>query len=80
MTTDTSPAQSMGSRMMTFTPSQEEFKNFSRYIAYMESQGAHKAGMAKVRLICCYYDTVCCLIISSLMYNVWYRLYCLGLG
>ncbi|XP_036970375.1 lysine-specific demethylase 4A [Acanthopagrus latus] len=48
MTTDTSPAQSMGSRMMTFTPSQEEFKNFSRYIAYMESQGAHKAGMAKV--------------------------------
>ncbi|KAM8746225.1 lysine-specific demethylase 4A isoform 2-T2 [Acanthopagrus schlegelii] len=48
MTTDTSPAQSMGSRMMTFTPSQEEFKDFSRYIAYMESQGAHKAGMAKV--------------------------------
>lgn len=33
---------------MTFTPSKEEFKDFSRYIAYMESQGAHKAGMAKV--------------------------------
>lgn len=47
MTTDT-PAQSMGSRIMTFTPSKEEFKDFSRYIAYMESQGAHKAGMAKV--------------------------------
>ncbi|KAM7410686.1 hypothetical protein PAMA_001903 [Pampus argenteus] len=47
MTTDT-PAQSVGSRIMTFTPSKEEFKDFSRYIAYMESQGAHKAGMAKV--------------------------------
>uniref|UniRef100_A0A673CKV9 [histone H3]-trimethyl-L-lysine(9) demethylase n=1 Tax=Sphaeramia orbicularis TaxID=375764 RepID=A0A673CKV9_9TELE len=38
----------MASRIMTFTPSKEEFKDFSRYIAYMESQGAHKAGMAKV--------------------------------
>ncbi|XP_029285098.1 lysine-specific demethylase 4A isoform X1 [Cottoperca gobio] len=47
MTTD-KPAQSVGSRIMTFTPSKEEFKDFSRYIAYMESQGAHKAGMAKV--------------------------------
>uniref|UniRef100_A0A3B4V6D7 [histone H3]-trimethyl-L-lysine(9) demethylase n=1 Tax=Seriola dumerili TaxID=41447 RepID=A0A3B4V6D7_SERDU len=47
MTTDT-PAQSIPSRIMTFTPSKEEFKDFSRYIAYMESQGAHKAGMAKV--------------------------------
>lgn len=47
MTTDT-PAQSVGSRIMTFTPSKKEFKDFSRYIAYMESQGAHQAGMAKV--------------------------------
>ncbi|XP_074492981.1 lysine-specific demethylase 4A isoform X3 [Sebastes fasciatus] len=47
MTTDT-PAQSVGSRIMTFTPSKKDFKDFSRYIAYMESQGAHKAGMAKV--------------------------------
>ncbi|XP_031733683.1 lysine-specific demethylase 4A isoform X2 [Anarrhichthys ocellatus] len=47
MTTDT-PAPSVGSRIMTFNPSKEEFKDFSRYIAYMESQGAHKAGMAKV--------------------------------
>lgn len=50
MTTDT-PTQSMGSRIMTFTPSKEEFKDFSRYIAYIESQGAHKAGMAKVSSI-----------------------------
>lgn len=35
--------------IMTFYPTVEEFKNFSRYIAYMESQGAHKAGLAKVR-------------------------------
>lgn len=35
--------------IMTFYPTVEEFKNFNRYIAYMESQGAHKAGLAKVR-------------------------------
>ncbi|TRY85253.1 hypothetical protein DNTS_003557 [Danionella cerebrum] len=34
--------------IMTFYPTVEEFKNFSRYIAYMESQGAHKAGLAKI--------------------------------
>uniref|UniRef100_A0A8C5BYU0 [histone H3]-trimethyl-L-lysine(9) demethylase n=1 Tax=Gadus morhua TaxID=8049 RepID=A0A8C5BYU0_GADMO len=40
------PLHSRG--IMTFSPSKEEFKYFSRYIAYMESQGAHKAGMARV--------------------------------
>uniref|UniRef100_A0A8C5BZ12 [histone H3]-trimethyl-L-lysine(9) demethylase n=1 Tax=Gadus morhua TaxID=8049 RepID=A0A8C5BZ12_GADMO len=40
--------QTDGSGIMTFSPSKEEFKYFSRYIAYMESQGAHKAGMARV--------------------------------
>uniref|UniRef100_A0A673XFX6 [histone H3]-trimethyl-L-lysine(9) demethylase n=1 Tax=Salmo trutta TaxID=8032 RepID=A0A673XFX6_SALTR len=40
--------QTPGSKIMTFHPSMEEFKDFSRYIAYMESQGAHRAGMAKV--------------------------------
>uniref|UniRef100_A0A8C2IGX1 [histone H3]-trimethyl-L-lysine(9) demethylase n=1 Tax=Cyprinus carpio TaxID=7962 RepID=A0A8C2IGX1_CYPCA len=34
--------------IMTFYPTIEEFKNFSRYIAYIESQGAHKAGLAKI--------------------------------
>uniref|UniRef100_A0A672RCA4 [histone H3]-trimethyl-L-lysine(9) demethylase n=1 Tax=Sinocyclocheilus grahami TaxID=75366 RepID=A0A672RCA4_SINGR len=34
--------------IMTFYPTIEEFKNFNRYIAYMESQGAHKAGLAKI--------------------------------
>ncbi|XP_056149050.1 lysine-specific demethylase 4A [Lampris incognitus] len=34
--------------IMTFYPTVEEFKNFTCYIAYMESQGAHKAGLAKI--------------------------------
>lgn len=42
-------SQNHGSKgIMTFYPTMEEFKNFSRYIAYIESQGAHKAGLAKV--------------------------------
>ncbi|XP_068147962.1 probable lysine-specific demethylase 4B isoform X6 [Drosophila tropicalis] len=35
-------------RIMVFRPTWEEFKDFPKYIAYMESQGAHKAGLAKV--------------------------------
>uniref|UniRef100_A0A3Q0STX4 [histone H3]-trimethyl-L-lysine(9) demethylase n=1 Tax=Amphilophus citrinellus TaxID=61819 RepID=A0A3Q0STX4_AMPCI len=34
--------------IMTFYPTAEEFKNFRRYVAYMESKGAHKAGLAKI--------------------------------
>ncbi|XP_054482589.1 lysine-specific demethylase 4A-like isoform X2 [Anoplopoma fimbria] len=42
-------SQNNGSKgIMTFYPTTEEFKNFSRYIAYVESQGAHKAGLAKI--------------------------------
>ncbi|KAM4641068.1 lysine-specific demethylase 4A [Discoglossus pictus] len=37
-----------GSRIMTFYPTMEEFRNFKRYVAYIESQGAHRAGLAKV--------------------------------
>ncbi|XP_056270971.1 lysine-specific demethylase 4B-like [Pseudoliparis swirei] len=33
---------------MTFRPSMEEFKDFAKYIVYMETQGAHRAGLAKV--------------------------------
>ncbi|KAI1883317.1 hypothetical protein AGOR_G00243950 [Albula goreensis] len=44
-----SGSQNPGSRsIMTFYPTREEFKNFSRYIAYIESQGAHRAGLAKI--------------------------------
>ena len=35
-------------KIMTFRPTMEEFKDFAKYIKYMESQGAHKAGLAKV--------------------------------
>lgn len=33
---------------MTFRPTMDEFKDFIKYVDYMESQGAHKAGIAKV--------------------------------
>uniref|UniRef100_A0A8C5DI82 Lysine-specific demethylase 4B n=1 Tax=Gouania willdenowi TaxID=441366 RepID=A0A8C5DI82_GOUWI len=36
------------SLIMTFRPTMEEFKDFAKYIVYMESQGAHRAGLAKV--------------------------------
>lgn len=35
-------------KIMVFRPTYEEFKDFKKYIDYMESQGAHKAGLAKV--------------------------------
>ncbi|TRZ03335.1 hypothetical protein DNTS_027492 [Danionella cerebrum] len=35
-------------KIMTFRPTMEEFKDFGKYIAYIESQGAHRAGLAKV--------------------------------
>uniref|UniRef100_A0A672YT35 [histone H3]-trimethyl-L-lysine(9) demethylase n=1 Tax=Sphaeramia orbicularis TaxID=375764 RepID=A0A672YT35_9TELE len=42
-------SQNHGSKgIMTFYPTAEEFKNFTRYVAYIESQGAHKAGLAKI--------------------------------
>ena len=34
---------------MVFRPTMEEFQDFSKYVVYMESQGAHKAGLAKVK-------------------------------
>uniref|UniRef100_A0A669DPU0 [histone H3]-trimethyl-L-lysine(9) demethylase n=1 Tax=Oreochromis niloticus TaxID=8128 RepID=A0A669DPU0_ORENI len=35
-------------KIMTFRPTMEEFKDFNKYLVYMESQGAHRAGLAKV--------------------------------
>ena len=35
-------------QIMVFRPTMEEFKDFNKYVLYMESQGAHKAGLAKV--------------------------------
>lgn len=34
--------------IMVFRPSWDEFKDFAKYVEYMESKGAHKAGIAKV--------------------------------
>lgn len=38
-------------KIMTFRPSMEEFREFNKYLAYMESKGAHRAGLAKVILL-----------------------------
>ncbi len=37
-------------KIMTFRPTMEEFKDFGKYIAYIEAQGAHRAGLAKVHV------------------------------
>ncbi|XP_014742627.1 PREDICTED: lysine-specific demethylase 4B [Sturnus vulgaris] len=39
--------QNPGCKIMTFRPSLDEFRDFGKFIAYMESQGAHRAGLAK---------------------------------
>ncbi|KAJ6633450.1 putative lysine-specific demethylase 4B [Pseudolycoriella hygida] len=45
--TSTSPSSTIP-RIMVFRPTWSEFQNFNAYIEYIESQGAHKAGLAKV--------------------------------
>uniref|UniRef100_A0A452TMI7 JmjN domain-containing protein n=1 Tax=Ursus maritimus TaxID=29073 RepID=A0A452TMI7_URSMA len=40
--------QNSSCTIMIFHPTKEEFSDFDKYIAYMESQGAHRAGLAKV--------------------------------
>lgn len=44
-------AKNPSCKIMTFRPTMEEFKDFAKYIVYMESQGAHRAGLAKVRAL-----------------------------
>lgn len=64
-------SQNHGSKgIMTFYPTVEEFKNFTRYIAYVESQGAHKAGLAKVST-----DVLFPQAIFSAIRVLWHRLY-----
>lgn len=35
-------------KIMVFRPTLEEMKDFSKYLEYMESKGAHHGGLAKV--------------------------------
>ncbi|XP_055280203.1 lysine-specific demethylase 4D-like [Moschus berezovskii] len=42
------PAQNPSCKIMTFHPTMEEYADFNKYIAYIESQGAHRAGLAKI--------------------------------
>lgn len=35
-------------KIQVFRPTWEEFKDFPKYVEYIESQGAHRAGLAKV--------------------------------
>lgn len=37
-----------GLGIQVFRPTMEEFRDFPKYIEYIESCGAHKAGLAKV--------------------------------
>ena len=48
----TSAGRSAMPQIMVFRPTMEEFKDFSRYIEYIESCGAHRAGLVKV---CCHF-------------------------
>jgi jumonji domain-containing protein 2 len=34
--------------IMVFTPTMEEFRNFPSFVSYMEAQGAHDRGIAKI--------------------------------
>lgn len=43
-------AKNPSCKIMTFRPTMEEFRDFASYIVYMESQGAHRAGLAKVKM------------------------------
>ena len=35
-------------KIMTFRPTMDEFKDFNRYIEYIEDNGGHRAGICKV--------------------------------
>nr|XP_045002020.1 lysine-specific demethylase 4D-like [Jaculus jaculus] len=45
---ESASSQNPSGSIMVFRPTMEEFSDFNKYIAYMESQGAHRAGLAKV--------------------------------
>lgn len=42
-------SQSQIPKIQVFRPTWEEFRHFDKYVEWMETKGAHKAGLAKVR-------------------------------
>ncbi|XP_075065481.1 lysine-specific demethylase 4C isoform X5 [Mixophyes fleayi] len=48
MTTKNFDEQNPACKIMTFRPTLEEFRDFNKYLVYMESKGAHRSGLAKV--------------------------------
>ncbi|KAJ8278337.1 hypothetical protein GJAV_G00086530 [Gymnothorax javanicus] len=48
MSVESPMAHNPGCKIMTFRPTMEEFQDFAKYVAYIETQGAHRAGLAKV--------------------------------
>ncbi|XP_066470002.1 lysine-specific demethylase 4C isoform X2 [Tiliqua scincoides] len=48
MAAQSDPPPNSSCKIMTFRPSMDEFRAFNKYLAYMESKGAHRAGLAKV--------------------------------
>ncbi|XP_062053573.1 probable lysine-specific demethylase 4F [Lepus europaeus] len=48
MMSESSGPQNPSCHIMTFYPTMEEFMDFNHFIAQMESQGAHRGGLAKV--------------------------------
>lgn len=47
-TASTNPSSSSHLNVPIFRPTMEEFKNFTKYIEYIETQGANKIGLAKI--------------------------------
>lgn len=45
---DNDASSEAGVSIQTFRPTWEQFKDFNKFVQYMESKGAHKAGLAKV--------------------------------
>jgi hypothetical protein len=68
-----------GPKIMVFRPTYEEFKDFSKYIDYMESVGAHKAGLAKVskRLVQWFPECAVCILGDPWLYicNGYFEVY-----
>lgn len=42
-------AKSTNPKIMVFRPTWEQFKDFPKFIEYIESKGAHHAGLVKVQ-------------------------------